>query len=235
MALHDEWAKIVASALDWEQAHANFDKALKDLPSELRGRRPENFPHSVWELVFHIDVAQHDLLEFCRNPKYEEIKWPDDYWPKNPAPASDRAWDECIARIRRDVEEFKQFPLPEHSELTVLSVAQSIHIPFAQLNPLARPRAHQDIAEIERAELEIAQKAVVHASHSLQETSRKIETIVLKGDAARKIIQVAKASRADLLVVGSRGQSISRPFQLGNVAQRVLEYAPCSVLVVKPF
>jgi hypothetical protein len=117
MAMHDEWAKIVASSLDWEQAHANFDKAIADLPPGLRGKRPDNFPHSTWELVFHIDVTQHDLLEFSRNPHYEEIKWPDEYWPKNPAPANDTAWDDCVARIRRDVAEFKQFAVDNASKL----------------------------------------------------------------------------------------------------------------------
>jgi uncharacterized damage-inducible protein DinB len=109
MPLHDEWAKIVASSLDWEQAHASFDKAIADLPKESRGQRPANFPHSVWELVFHIDVAQNDLLEFCRGTNYHEIKWPDEYWPKSPTPASDEEWDTCVARIRRDVQDFKQF------------------------------------------------------------------------------------------------------------------------------
>jgi uncharacterized damage-inducible protein DinB len=117
MSLQEEWAKIVASSLDWEQSHASFDNALKDFPAELRGERPENFPHSVWQLVFHIDTAQHDLLEFCRNPKYEEIKWPDDYWPKDPAPASNDVWDRCVARIRRDVEEFKQFTIDNAATL----------------------------------------------------------------------------------------------------------------------
>jgi uncharacterized damage-inducible protein DinB len=117
MALQDEWAKIVASSLDWEQAHATFENALKDLPADLRGRRPDNFPHSVWELVDHIRATQHDLLEFCRNPAYEEMKWPDDYWPKSPAPANERAWTESVASVRRDTDEFKQFAVEHASTL----------------------------------------------------------------------------------------------------------------------
>ena len=74
MALHDEWAKIVSSSLDWEQAHANFDHSLKGLPAEARGRRPDKFPHSVWELVFHVRAAQHDLLDFSRNAAYKGVR-----------------------------------------------------------------------------------------------------------------------------------------------------------------
>ena len=79
MESHEAWRAIVASSLDWEQAHASLDSAVKGLPAELRGKRPDNFPHSVWELLDHIRRTQTDLLEFCRNPKYEELKWPDDY------------------------------------------------------------------------------------------------------------------------------------------------------------
>ena len=54
MAAREEWRKIVASALDWEQAHASLDHAVEGLAPELRGRRPANFPHSAWELLDHI-------------------------------------------------------------------------------------------------------------------------------------------------------------------------------------
>jgi len=113
------WREIVASALDWEQAHVSLDTALSDLPAELRGRRPEGVPYSAWEQLEHIRLAQRDLLEFCTNPAYAEtLAWPDDYWPRSPEPASDAAWDECIAAIRRDREEFKRWTVETEIDLT---------------------------------------------------------------------------------------------------------------------
>lgn len=101
--MNTDSAKIVASALTWEQAHVGLEQALDGLPPELRGVRPEGFPHSVWELVEHIRRAQHDLLDFCANPSYEEkLKWPDDYWPADPGPASEEEWDAALAGIRAD-------------------------------------------------------------------------------------------------------------------------------------
>ena len=103
MAEPTSWQQIVASSLDWEQAHANLDSALDGLAPADRGRRAEGHPHSVWQLVEHIRIAQHDLLDFCINPEYShDMKWPDDYWPKDAAPASDAAWNESVAKIRRD-------------------------------------------------------------------------------------------------------------------------------------
>jgi len=86
-------------------AHATFDQAVENLPSELRGRRPEGLPHSPWELLEHLRTAQWDILDFSRNPDYKEQKWPDDYWPKSPEPPSKAAWDQSIADFHHDLKQ----------------------------------------------------------------------------------------------------------------------------------
>lgn len=90
-------------ALEWEDAHVGFDKAVAGLSSDARGVRPPGFDHSVWELVEHIRLAQADILDFCVNPRYEHtMAWPDDYWPSTPAPAGEAAWLESLSSYRRD-------------------------------------------------------------------------------------------------------------------------------------
>jgi hypothetical protein len=84
-------------------AHLDFDKAIADLPANLRGVRPEGSPHSVWELVEHLRFTQWDILDFSRNPDYTTPNWPEDYWPKTPAPANDAAWEESVAAFHRDL------------------------------------------------------------------------------------------------------------------------------------
>jgi len=113
-----EWASIVGSALTWEQAHTSLDHAVDGLPPALRGRRPPHFPHSVWELLDHIRRTQRDLLEFCVNPKYQELKWPEDYWPDSPEQPSEDAWTECLAGIRADAEAFAYFTVKHAATLT---------------------------------------------------------------------------------------------------------------------
>jgi len=104
------WKAIVASSLDWEQGHLNLDNAVKDLPANLRGRRPEGLPHSPWELVEHIRIAQHDLLDFCRNPNYHhDLNWPEDYWPPAQETISDESWENSLAKSRSDRDELKKF------------------------------------------------------------------------------------------------------------------------------
>jgi uncharacterized damage-inducible protein DinB len=94
--------------LDWEEAHVGLDAALKDLPADMRGERAKGFEHSVWELLEHLRIAQEDILDFCVNPKYvHTMKWPDDYWPRHPAPPNAAAWDESIASFKREREKLK--------------------------------------------------------------------------------------------------------------------------------
>ena len=106
--MDDPLRQFLARSLDWEEAHARFDSAIADLPAAARGKRPKGAPHSVWELVEHIRLAQRDILDFCRDPHYQEKKWPDDYWPKAPAPPSPKAWAESIRQYHADVDAFKQ-------------------------------------------------------------------------------------------------------------------------------
>lgn len=112
------WREIVASALDWEQAHASLDAVLANFPSELRGRRPDGMAHSAWEVLDHIRATQHDLLEFCTNEHYEEPKWPEDYWPKSPAPKGDAEWTACIRAIHADGAELAKFTIETDLDLT---------------------------------------------------------------------------------------------------------------------
>jgi hypothetical protein len=92
----------IAKLLSWEDAHASFDSAVADLPTKLRGSAPAGLPYSPWQLVEHLLITQHDILDFCRNPAYKEMAWPKDYWPSAAAPPSPAAWDASIAQFRRD-------------------------------------------------------------------------------------------------------------------------------------
>jgi len=93
--------------LDGGHAHAPFDQVVKDFPAKFRGEIPPGLAHSAWMLLEHMRIAQWDILEFSRNSKYQEQKWPDDYWPKNPAPAGALEWEKSIQSFQGDLEAMK--------------------------------------------------------------------------------------------------------------------------------
>ena len=86
----------------WHDAHADFEAAVTDFPLNLRGNVPRGLPYSPWQLLEHIRLAQEDILDFCRNPKYTERNWPADYWPSSPEPPDANAWDASVAAYRHD-------------------------------------------------------------------------------------------------------------------------------------
>ena len=95
--------------LDWEDAHVGFDKAVDGIPLDKRGARAAGFEHSPWQLLEHIRMAQEDILDFCVNAAYEQtLQWPDDYWPRDPVPPSEKAWTESLASYARSREEMKR-------------------------------------------------------------------------------------------------------------------------------
>lgn len=84
-------------------AHLRFDEAIEGLPADLRGARAQDLPHTPWQLLEHLRIAQWDILDFSRNPDYVHIKWPDAYWPETATPPDDEAWDRSVEQFRRDL------------------------------------------------------------------------------------------------------------------------------------
>jgi len=105
------------SLLQEEHAHPLFDRAVDDLPAPLRGRRPENFPHSTWELVEHIRISQWDILEYVLDPKHLSPDWPSGYWPASAAPPDDAAWENSINAVRADAARFVDLIKDESNDL----------------------------------------------------------------------------------------------------------------------
>jgi uncharacterized damage-inducible protein DinB len=94
--------------LDWDEAHVAFDKAVDGIPADQRGSQVAGFEHTPWQLLEHMRVAQKDLLDFCLNSHYvHALKWPEDYWPRSPAPPGATAWDESISDFKADREKLK--------------------------------------------------------------------------------------------------------------------------------
>lgn len=102
--LRDQLSRL----LERSEAHASFDAAVADIAPEARGTRPAGLPHSAWELLEHIRLAQRDILEFCQDAVYVDRVWPEDYWPSTPEPPSPEAWDESVEAVRRDRKEFQR-------------------------------------------------------------------------------------------------------------------------------
>lgn len=119
--------------------------------------------------------------------------------------------------------------LPHWAEVTVVSVAEAtVGLPIGAHEPVA------DVPEIiRRALLEAAEARAAEAIKRLQGCGAHLRRAIRFGHVAGEILAAAREQDADLIAIGARGQTRAEPFRLGGVAQKVVKYAPCSVLVVR--
>src|SRR5438067_11413195 len=83
-------------------AHATLEQAVQNFPVERAGMRPDGAPHSAWELLEHMRIAQHDILRFSQSAEWVSPAFPEGYWPKTPAPASAADWQESVREFDAD-------------------------------------------------------------------------------------------------------------------------------------
>ena len=105
MKTSDPLRQQLTSLLAKAEAHVDIESALKDFPRELRGKKPAGAPHTPWQLLEHIRIAQWDILEFSRNARHKSPEWPDGYWPKTEAPPDHKAWDKSVRQTLADLKE----------------------------------------------------------------------------------------------------------------------------------
>ncbi len=118
MASPDPIRKHLLDLLRMKGAHLNFEETTGGFPAALRGLKPKGAPHTPWQLLEHLRIAQWDILDFSRNPDYKEMKFPDDYWPKTEAPPDDAAWDQSIERFQQDLKAMEKLISDPHTDLT---------------------------------------------------------------------------------------------------------------------
>lgn len=83
---------------------------------------------------------------------------------------------------------------------------------------------------LEKQAYEIAEQLVKR----LGGAGAKATACVVHGHVGRELVELARLSKANLIVVGSRGLTGSTRYELGSVSETVVKYAECPVLVFRP-
>lgn len=114
--------------LDGGNAHVNFDAAIANIPKKYYGAEVPDTPYTLWRELQHMQISQRDILEYIKNPNYQELKWPEEYWPQEKAPPKATSWDKKVLEIRNDLNELKKIIKNPKSKLLE-------SIPFAKNGP----------------------------------------------------------------------------------------------------
>jgi len=77
------------------------------------------------------------------------------------------------------------------------------------------------------------EKLLTHTQKQLQSSGRCVDTRLLTGYPAEQIIDYSNENNPTLIVLGAKGLRGTLKILLGGVAQQVVEYAQCPVLLVR--
>jgi len=134
---------------------------------------------------------------------------------------------------QRAVEWVCALALARGAEVAVISVAEVVGDFPADSGGEREYARDADLALIQRALLHTAETNVWAALDRLHISGAQIRPIVRTGQPAAEIVRIVQEQDADLLVIGARGLTRAEPFPLGGVAEKLVRFAPCSVLVAR--
>ena len=95
------------------------------------------------------------------------------------------------------------------------------------------PAAGRSSGAVDPEEIAERSRELREAVELLAERGITAETVEAVGDPPDAIVEAAEKVGANLIVVGTRGRSLSKRVLLGSVSTGIVHHAPCDVLVVR--
>lgn len=94
---------------------------------------------------------------------------------------------------------------------------------------------HMPIAQFEEEMLQSAERKMLSFLEENLEESEKLESVVLSGDVAEKIIDYAHDQNINMIVMGTHGYKGIEKLLFGSVATKVVKAADCPVMTINPY
>ena len=133
---------------------------------------------------------------------------------------------------REAVDYLMRFPFPTESEVTLLTVIDRDVIKDEDVSGL-NDEQENALKDTEKLVEEEAQELLARETQRVRNAGLSESSELRIGHPAEEIVRVAEQLGSDCVIVGSHGMSGIKRFLLGSVSDHVLQYAPCSVLIVK--
>jgi hypothetical protein len=105
----------VLELLEGKSAHIDLETAINGFPVSKINTRVENSPHTAWELLEHIRIAQWDILEFSRDSEHESPEFPDGYWPKGEG--THEEWRKSVGQVFGDLQQMRDLVADDKTDL----------------------------------------------------------------------------------------------------------------------
>jgi nucleotide-binding universal stress UspA family protein len=88
-------------------------------------------------------------------------------------------------------------------------------------------------SDVEKELKEKGERYLNYVVRLAEKEGLKAEAILAKGEPHDQIVNYAKIKGVDMIVMGTYGRRGTKRILIGSVTERVIEYAPCPVLVVR--
>ena len=98
-------------------AHVDPIACIDDLSAELAARQVGGFPHSIWQLVFHMNYWMDYELRRIRGQKPVYPEHNSESFPPTPSPADAREWDRRRKQLAALLGEFVALAKSSRQEL----------------------------------------------------------------------------------------------------------------------
>jgi len=88
-----------------QRSHADPIACVEDLTAELASRQVKNFPHSIWQIVLHLNYWMDYELKRMRGERPAYPTHAEGSWPSASAPQSETEWQRACADFRTLIDE----------------------------------------------------------------------------------------------------------------------------------
>ncbi|HET9980997.1 MAG TPA: DinB family protein [Ktedonobacterales bacterium] len=117
VASNDPLREELVYQLERGNAHMSFEEAVADYPMERINTPFPNGRYTAWHLLEHLRLTQWDILDFIRNPHYQERAWPQDYWPPRDQQATPDEWQRTIHDFLADRQALRAIVMDPQTDL----------------------------------------------------------------------------------------------------------------------
>ena len=109
--------RALTELLRGKGAHADPIACVEDISAELAARQVAGFPHSVGQLVFHINYWMEYELRRIRGERPAYPEHSSESFPAAPSPADAREWDRLRAQFAELLGQFAEMAKSSPQEL----------------------------------------------------------------------------------------------------------------------
>ncbi|HUS77564.1 MAG TPA: DinB family protein [Patescibacteria group bacterium] len=110
----------LVKSLSGGQAFVPYKKALEGIRPELRGVRPNDEIHSIYQELEHMRICQEDLLYYALDPDWESPELQGGTWPQYKQRISDEEWNKTVNGFFSDLE--KAIEMVRNPDIDLLSI-----------------------------------------------------------------------------------------------------------------